>query len=914
VGNDAAHSLLDKAATATPQSSRSPFLKGDPTFIDSMELANLRYAKFTIDGIPGEKHAVFISDQLPLKPSIFEEVCYALGTKMPSMMLCGVSSLRHPAVMTTPELRDCPAFEKLMGEARSNLGLQEGRNGRGGGCLGCCYGEGFKACDGFEQLINSKNRAYAPVMQDADWKSKAMEDFANNVMEKKITSVVNDIANAAFQTNAWIFTGPLLSNFELFLQRCIDNGTTEVFRSVTAHMQDKAYMESKLGKDMMKQLFENSEVMSVDGVESFEPIVLSGDLWNPSKNFGNPEFSEFGMNFWSFESVESEASSGHPVLQWPWPWADLFFLFYREKSPSVTQNGPRPARVMVDWCWSTEKRHDREAIPVVPDMLAPLGYVFMAGEQLAKKKLLHTLQVVRPVVILDNTPGVSKQMSILLKIIKKALQGDEAACKAFLLDSKPQQRAELLSRLSPSKILKAIDKAFQRSCLDAAAQLTLSDVVCVLDLVKQRPQVFKHTITVVDPLHDQSDENTLPHLTSTFCSLYTGAADIGASQVSSTLVLKGWRLHSKLVQNATQLRYRATVMEVVIATVMLLSTALALVVVFLDRERNRISEAMIMAASEITDEEQFKYHFPFGVTKVLRFFMLLLPVTGGILMTLQAHFQFFQKWAHVHLASHRVVAEIYQFLGGAGRYSSAGAAVNRQRFLKRLQDIMRNLSMSGIREDDFSAGQDSQNENFTGENDALQRHINLTLYGIHGLRSQEPLRDALAPLNAEMYMETRVAPLMTYYNEWAKSVSKLRTQLHVAVFSFLGIGSGLAAFGMSLWIPIIMVAVLCLSALVHWLTPLESLMAVNNASTMLQNLELRWHGSGICRQRSEDMQNRLIVTTERIMLAVAATLSQAPLMPEEFFDNNEREEIDNSREVKDLYRLGLGSKTSYFQR
>jgi hypothetical protein len=890
-----------------------------------MELENLRYAKFQIDGIPGEKHAVFISDQLPLKPSIFEEVCFALGTKMPSMMLCGVSSLRHPAVMTTPQLRDCPAFENLMSEARSNLGLQEGRNGRGMGCFSCCYGEtGFTACDGLEHLM-SKNRAYAPVMQnqDADWKGKAMEDFANNVMEKKITSVVNDIANAAFHTNAWIFTGPLLSNFELFLQRCIDNGTTEVFRSVTAHMQDKAFMESKLAKDMMKQLFDNSEVMSVEGVEAFEPILLSADLWNPTKNFGNREFSEFGLNYWSFDSSECEASAGHPILQWPWPWADLFFLFYREKSPSVTNGLNHGAKVMVDWCWTTEKRHDREAIPVVPDMLAPLGYVFMAGEALAKKKMLHTMQVVRPVVILDNTPGVTKQMSVLLAIIKKALQGDEAGCKAFLLDNKVPQKTELLSRLSPSKILKCIDKAFQRSCLDPGAQLTLSDLVCVLDLVKQRPQVFKHSITVVDPLRgDKSSDGRdggenngrIPHLTSTFCSLYTGAADLGAGQISSNLVLKGWRLHSKLVQNAKQLRYRATAMEVVIATVMLLSTAFAVIVVFLDLERNRISEAMIMAATgtDLTDEH-LKYHFPFGIVKILRFFMLLLPVTGGILMTLQAHFQFFQKWAHVHLASHHVVAEIYQFLGGAGRYT-AGAALNRQRFLKRLQDIMRNLSMSGIREDDFSAGLDGQSDQFSGDNDALQRHINLTLYGIHGLRSQEPLRDAMAPLNAEMYMETRVAPLMTYYNDWAKSVSKLRTQLHVAVFSFLGVGSGLAAFGMSLWIPIIVVAVLCLTALVHWLTPLESLMAVNNASTMLQNLELRWHGSGINRQRSEDMQNRLIVTTERITLAVAATLSMAPLMPEEFLEVNEREEMDSCRDFKDFCRLSLGSKTSYFQR
>ena len=96
---------------------------------------------------------------------------------------------------------------------------------------------------------------------------------------------------------------------------------------VAVHMQDKAYMESSTARQLMKDLFDNSQVMSNEVVDYSQPLLLQGDLWDPMSNTANPEFAEHGYDYWSFDSLDQKMISGHPIIQWPWPHADLFLLF-----------------------------------------------------------------------------------------------------------------------------------------------------------------------------------------------------------------------------------------------------------------------------------------------------------------------------------------------------------------------------------------------------------------------------------------------------------------------------------------------------------------------------------------------------------------------------------------------------------
>lgn len=882
-------------------------------------LADLKYAKFTIAGFPGEKHAIFIPDHIQISPAIFEDLCLALRQEIPSMMLTGVSALTHPSEMTTPQLRDCPGFEQLMSEAKSNLGIGESE----GQSLCPC---GHLPDESAEERIPMKG--YDSESERAT--RKALEDFANKVLEKKVTTLVSGIASACHQTNAWTFRGPHVSNFDLFLQRCLENNETDVFNVVAAHMQDKSYMESKLGRDLLKQLFQSSEAMSPKTVDEYDPICLSGDLWCSRKNPANMEFRENGFDYWSFNTCDDAARVHHPIAQWPWPWADLFLLFYRAETRSNSGDA--------DWDFHTDKRLDRDAVPLQVDQLAPPGYVFIGGSVSTKKKLLQVMQVVRPTVLIDNTPDVAKQMSLFLNIVKRALVGDKAACKPYLLDgsrgyamSAPTVM-ELLQALSPSKILKQVEKNFDTSGMDAVARLTLSDVVGMLDLVKHRPQVFRETFCVVDPLRDCSDQ-VVSQLSSAFCSSHTGTSDSTSNPVNRTLILKGWRLHSKLTRSANHLMKLATGMEVLVELVMFIATVISVVMISLRLEQDRVKESVL--SGYMPHHIQMDQAFPYSDTLVfLGVFMPVFPISAGILLTLQSHFQFTQKWGNVNLAASQVVSEIYQFLGNSGGYCGT-ASVNRQRFLKRLQDVVKNLSMSGTREDDFLQGDDEAGEAFSTDPDALLNHINLALYGIHApgwlrrkaqrvwywagaelleegrpapLTAQDQHMDLTSPMTADMYMEMRVAPLTKYYNNWAKANSSIRMQLNIVVFLCLGIGSGLAAFGISLWIPVTVGGATFMTALSRWLSPPEFLTAVNNALTILNNLDLRWHGSSLKEQRSDHMRRRLIQEAEKAVLGVSTTLSRAPLLPEEDDDM-----LDNEGDRDDIqykqHRALSGSTT-----
>eukprot|EP00418_Pyrodinium_bahamense_P033518 CAMPEP_0179152278 /NCGR_PEP_ID=MMETSP0796-20121207/73990_1 /TAXON_ID=73915 /ORGANISM="Pyrodinium bahamense, Strain pbaha01" /LENGTH=102 /DNA_ID=CAMNT_0020853469 /DNA_START=216 /DNA_END=520 /DNA_ORIENTATION=+ len=83
----------------------------------------LKYTKFRISGIPGEKHAVFIPDGLKLSHPVLSQICGALHKEMPNMLLSGMSSLRHPARMSTKQLRESEGFKPLMNDAMSSLGM-----------------------------------------------------------------------------------------------------------------------------------------------------------------------------------------------------------------------------------------------------------------------------------------------------------------------------------------------------------------------------------------------------------------------------------------------------------------------------------------------------------------------------------------------------------------------------------------------------------------------------------------------------------------------------------------------------------------------------------------------------------------------------------------------------------------------
>jgi len=841
LSNDDIQKQLKKKLKVADNSNLTPSLR-EVAYVD------LRYTKFMIEGFPGEKHAVFIPDHMSLTAPILRRVCTALEREVPSLLLCGMSSLCHTTRLSTPQLRKCPGFQPLVSEAKGSLSSTD-------------------------------------PPKDTD---RRLVDIVNRVLDKKLTLAVGSIASAATRTNVWTFTGPLISNLEMFLQQSGDSGSP--FRMTAAHMQDKAYMECSRSRRLMRDLFENSQEMSSEGVSYVQPITLRGDLWDPAMERSNQEFAEHGFDYWSFNDYDENAVAGHPIALWPWPHADLFLLFYREDRV----NGSTVPEV--DWEYRTERRLDLDAIPFVPETFAPVGYVFFGsphcwGPQ-TKKKLLQGIKLANPVVLLDNTPNVAKQISLFVNVVKKVWdRAPIASCRPFLDDaagarlSGTATAVEIMQALSPSKIMQHVKDNFDSSGMDACEKLTLSDVVGLLDVLKRRPHAFREVVCVVDPLAD-SPERVVPQLMSVFTS-QTGLREANPTMVHRSLVTRGWALHLRLVRSEQQLRRFVMGTSVLIALAMVLSALIAMFLVWLS-----------ISGKEV---RQLAEQVPF-LEDALHLLLVALPICAAFLMIVQSNFQVGQKWASVHMASSRVVSEIYHFLGNVAPYT-AGPVANQKRFQKRLRRMVKCLSISGVHEEDLLGRENSSEDLVVDDFDLLQQQINSSLYGIRphhwccrrmrgwvgsfgfshpwaALLLDEEQRDLVAPVTSESYMELRITPLRMHYANMVRSLTHLRMVLHCCLVLSLVASVACGAAGAACWVPVTMGLGAFVASLEQWLAPSDIFSALNSALITLNNFDLRWQVRDIRENRSQATKDRLIVTMEKIALNIARSTSRATLLPE----------------------------------
>jgi hypothetical protein len=140
-------------------------------------------------------------------------------------------------------------------------------------------------------------------------------------------------------------------------------------------------------------------------------------------------------------------------------------------------------------------------------------------------------------------------------------------------------------------------------------------------------------------------------------------------------------------------------------------------------------------------------------------------------------------------------------------------------------------------------------------------------------------------------MEIRMAPLKKYYSDSVRAASRLRVILYGTLMLVICVSVALGATDhFCIWIPVTLGLATFLTTMSHWLTPSESIGALNSAVAMLQKMELRWHGSDIRENRSDSTRQRLISSTERMVLAVERALSRATGVPEADDDDRDLDE------------------------
>eukprot|EP00929_Paragymnodinium_shiwhaense_P039810 TRINITY_DN20862_c0_g1_i11.p1 TRINITY_DN20862_c0_g1~~TRINITY_DN20862_c0_g1_i11.p1 ORF type:complete len:227 (+),score=18.53 TRINITY_DN20862_c0_g1_i11:331-1011(+) len=83
-------------------------------------------------------------------------------------------------------------------------------------------------------------------------------------------------------------------------------------------------------------------------------------------------------------------------------------------------------------------------------------------------------------------------------------------------------------------------------------QLTLPEVLRIIDMVIDRPTYFKETLMVVDVLEDSADD-VVRKISKSFASKSTHALEMGAGNSDANVAMQAWKLHMVLTANSATL-------------------------------------------------------------------------------------------------------------------------------------------------------------------------------------------------------------------------------------------------------------------------------------------------------------------------------------------------------------------------
>jgi hypothetical protein len=519
----------------------------------------------------------------------------------------------------------------------------------------------------------------------------------------------------------------------------------------------------------------------------------------------------------------------------------------------------------------------------------------------------------RPAVLLDNTPLVAKQASVFFNIIRNFLVERprmDSALRAFLSDGAAEQLGDdppslaLIQALSPSKILKYIESQFECSDVQAEARLRLTDIMCMLDLLRQRPQYVQQRVCVLDPFVDLcGEQEDVKRLCSLFCCDDMGNLD--HSHANRSIVVKAWGAHSRFHRAAARYWSLWIKLEVATSACVLGCTTLGVAVFNLKLRQN--SEVPHRLPHHLDGPPRMSDEV---IVPIMQFLLVVLPLLGGALHLMMSHMGFCDKWRNADMVANQIIAEVHKFLGKVGQYS-AHPSWSRHLFVQRLNELSTNWTLQGCSDD---AEAEEQTDLFMKSPKALESHIVMALHssprqGAGGQTSQlqrlyslcccprgRPRRgrlildhekqgqsiDRTAPVNADTYLDLRLTPLIKHYQARARLLASCRRWLSLAVLILVSGTTALVGAGLALWVPVPMALAGFLGLLSRWLAPLQASSAIDSALGALSCLELRWHARTLPQQRLDAAREHLIDRTEAVALALVQSVSQAaPLMLEE---------------------------------
>jgi SLOG in TRPM, prokaryote/SMODS and SLOG-associating 2TM effector domain 1/Protein of unknown function (DUF4231) len=213
-------------------------------------------------------------------------------------------------------------------------------------------------------------------------------------------------------------------------------------------------------------------------------------------------------------------------------------------------------------------------------------------------------------------------------------------------------------------------------------------------------------------------------------------------------------------------------------------------------------------------------------TTALHWVVVALPILAAVLVAAAGRRAVGQRWVMLRAAAEAVKTEIfgYRALIGGGRQVSDEEHARYQRDLAAQLEHIENRLMHT----DASSGPLTPYEG----------PLPPTMYGAG--RDD----DGLSPLDADRYLQIRIADQLTYYHGRIRTLSRRRN-----VFQFLAIASGasgaiLAAAGLYVWIGLTSAAAAALLAYLNSLQVDNTIVTYNQSATKLAGIERSWQALG----------------------------------------------------------------------
>ncbi|GMH71919.1 hypothetical protein TL16_g05779 [Triparma laevis f. inornata] len=510
--------------------------------------------------------------------------------------------------------------------------------------------------------------------------------------------------------------------------------------------------------------------------------------------------------------------------------------------------------------------------------LGTVGFVCAHGSTRAYQRLRGVIQAGRPLIMMNNTGGVTQAFASLHKAMMKGQEEGQ------LLTSN-----ELLDKI---EIMNNVDQWTKN--------FGIPEIMMFRELMQRAPLLFQKTIVVVDLVKD-SAEDVLGTVTGCFASSSGGVPELGIGNAETGVVYNAWKRHLVLYENRRSLQKYGNTLFIWL-TILGVSTA-SLSTVYANKADLGIS--------------------PEGES-IMNTFIILLPIATALIGQVITRQRYAEKWKICDMAGSMIVSEIYNFRASVGPYTGgvssspeeeeegsgggggAGSEASKKRnlFVKRIQAIFARVMESDVGKSgalvygqilrmDTSDGVESkfhkilkkhieQNLIFTKDPEVAKKGLAIkgknekigSMPSMASLNRQEDKLqniekdDFVSPITVETYFEYRATPLALAYEKHTPVISDQLSFLEITVFLLTSSGAVLAVPGVELgsWVAITVAMATAVTSYLEYFQLRVERDTRNNSLAEFQNLVTWWESLSIIDKRTKQSKEKAVSTIENGVL------------------------------------------------